>query len=247
MKPKILFLVCCIISLMAIVYGCTNEPDNFAISSDGSKISFDMQGEGKPALVFIHGWGNNRSIWDAQVSHFSEKYKVIAVDLAGFGESGNNRNTWTMASFGEDVAAVINQLKLNQVVLVGFSMGGPVIIETAKKAPEHIVGLVLVDILQNIEMKYSAETISYMGSVYMDLVTSPTPKKLEGIFYKRNPDASFERILSMLKDAPRMGWKESLNDFFDGVMKIVLSRLKRSRLLLFQLIRIKLQQIWKHL
>ena len=214
MKRKNLFLRYCVISLILFIYGCTKEPDNVAISSDGVKISFDKQGDGEPTLIFVHGWGNNRSIWDAQISHFSEKYKVITVDLPGFGESGNNRQTWTMASFGEDVANVINKLDLDQVVLVGFSMGGPVIIETAKKAPEHIAGLVLVDVLQNIEMKYSPETISYMDSVYMDLVTSPTPEKLEGVFYKRNPDASFERILSMLKDAPRTGWKESLNEFF---------------------------------
>ena len=212
MKQKNLFLGYCVIALIIFSYGCTNEPDNVAISSDGVKISFDKQGEGEPTLVFVHGWSNNRSIWDAQISHFSEKYRVIAVDLAGFGKSGNNRNTWTMASFGEDVAAVINKLALDQVVLVGFSMGGPVVIETAKRVPDHVTGLVLVDILQNIEMKYPPEVISYMDSVYMDLVTSPTPEKSEGVFYKRNPDASFERILSMLKDAPRIGWKESLND-----------------------------------
>ena len=213
MKRKNLLLGYCVIALILFSYGCTNEPDNVAISQDGVKISFDKQGEGEPTLVFIHGWSNNRSIWDSQISHFSEKYRVITIDLAGFGKSGNNRNTWTMSSFGEDVVAVINQLKLNQVVLVGFSMGGPVIIETAKKAPEHIAGLVLVDILQNIEMKYSPAMIGYIDSSYMDLVTSPTPEKLEGVFYKKNPDASFERVLSMLKDAPRIGWKESLNEF----------------------------------
>lgn len=227
MKQKNLFLGYCVIALILFSYGCTNEPDNVAISSDGVKISFDKQGKGKPTLVFIHGWSNNRSIWDAQISHFSEKYEVIAVDLAGFGESGNNRQMWTMASFGEDVATVINKLDLDQVVLVGFSMGGPVVIETAKRVPNRVAGLVLVDALQNIEMKYSPETISYMDSVYMDLVTSPTPEKLEGVFYKRNSDASFERILSMLKDAPRIGWKESLNEFFRWCNEDCIESLKK--------------------
>jgi len=144
MKRKNLFLRYCVISLILFIYGCTKEPDNVAISSDGVKISFDKQGDGEPTLVFIHGWSNNRSIWDAQISHFSEKYKVIAVDLAGFGKSGNNRNTWTMASFGEDVVAVIKQLKLNQAVLVGFSMSGPVIIETAKNYPDLLPGLLII-------------------------------------------------------------------------------------------------------
>jgi pimeloyl-ACP methyl ester carboxylesterase len=227
MKQKNLFLGYCVIALILFSYGCTNEPDNVAISSDGVKISFDKQGEGEPTLVFVHGWSNNRSIWDAQISHFSEKYRVIAVDLAGFGKSGNNRNTWTMASFGEDVAAVINKLALDQVVLVGFSMGGPVVIETAKRVPDHVTGLVLVDNLQNIEMKYSPEMIGYMDSVHMDLVTSPTPEKLEGVFYKRNPDASFERILSGLKDVPQIGWKESQNELFRWCNEDCIESLKK--------------------
>lgn len=70
-----------------------------------------------------------------------------------------------------------------------------------------------MDVLQNIEMMYSPEIISSIDSVYMDLVTVPTPEKMKP-FYKRNPEASFERVLSMLKDVPRIGWKESLNEFF---------------------------------
>ncbi|MCK4699338.1 MAG: alpha/beta hydrolase [Bacteroidales bacterium] len=215
MKQKNLFLGYCVIALILFSYGCTNEPDNVAISSDGVEISFDKQGKGEPTLVFVHGWTNNRSIWDAQMSHFSEKYRVIAVDLAGHGQSGDNRTTWTMSSFGEDVVAVINQLKLDQVVLVGFSMGGPVIIEAAKKAPEHVAGLVLVDNLQNIEMKIPPEMIGFMDSLMMDLVTNPTNEKLVSLgFYKRNPDASFERVLSFLKDGPRPSWNGSINEYF---------------------------------
>ncbi len=213
MKRKILCLVGCIISLVVIIYGCTNEPDNAAISSDGVKISFDIQGEGEPTLVFIHGWSNNRSIWDTQVAHFSQKYKVIAVDLPGFGESGNNRQKWTMASYGEDVATVINKLSLDQVVLIGFSLGAPVVIEAAKRVSNQVVGVVLVDWLQDIEMQYPPEVISYLDSVFMDVVTTPTIEKMKP-FFRKNKEASFERLLSMLKDAPRIGWRESLIDIF---------------------------------
>jgi len=218
MKRKILFLDCCIISLSLIICSCTNEPDNVAISSDGVKISFDQQGKGKPAIIFVHGWSINRSVWVAQMAHFSEKYRVIAVDLPGFGESGYNRTNWTMASFGEDVAAVIKKLNLKRVVLVGFSMGGSVIIETAKASPENLIGLVLVDVLQDVEMKYSPEMLTYMDSVLMDVVTNPTNEKLVGGgFYKKNPEASFKRVLSMLsahKNTSRIGWRESIDDFF---------------------------------
>ena len=58
-----------------------------------------------------------------------------------------------MESFSEDVIAVINKLDLHKVVLVGFSMGGPVVIETANKIPDRILGVVLVDVLQNCEVQ----------------------------------------------------------------------------------------------
>jgi len=136
MKRKNLFLSCCVIAFVLFGYSCTKKPDNVAISSDGVKISFDQQGKGEPVIIFVHGWSNNKSVWDAQMAHFSEKYRVIAVDLPGFGESGYNRTNWTMASYGEDVAGVIKKLNLKQVVLVGFCSGAYNIIETAKRVPK---------------------------------------------------------------------------------------------------------------
>ena len=109
-----------------------------AISADGVSIAYEVRGEGEPALVFVHGWSNNRNTWEAELAHFSQKYKVVAIDLAGFGASGNNREKWTMGAFGEDVAAVIKQIGLDDAVLIGHSMGGPVILEAAKRIPESI-------------------------------------------------------------------------------------------------------------
>lgn len=212
MKSGTLFWIFSIF-LMLIILGCGNKPDNMAISSDGVKISFDLQGEGQPALVFVHGWSNNRTVWETQVSLFSKDYKVIAVDLAGFGESGNNRQSWTMASFGSDVAAVINKLKLDQVVLIGFSMGAPVVIETAKIVSDRVIGLVLVDDLQDVDRRYPPEVISYMDSFFMDVITAPTIDKMKP-FFRNNPEASFERVLSMINDVPRTGWRESINSYF---------------------------------
>jgi len=83
----------------------------------------------------VHGWTNNNTIWDLQVPVLSEKYQVVAIDLAGHGKSGNERSQWTMSAFGEDIAAVVHAAKLENVILVGFSMGGPAIVEAAKLLP----------------------------------------------------------------------------------------------------------------
>jgi pimeloyl-ACP methyl ester carboxylesterase len=218
MKTRNLFLGYCVIALILFSYGCTNKPENVAISFDGVKVSFSQMGKGEPAILFVHGWANRANIWDETMSHFSGKYKTVAVELFGSDESYNNRDDWSMALFGEDVAAVIKKLKLNQVVLVGFSMGSAVIAETAKLLPEKIIGLVLVDDLQDVEMKYAPEMIAVMDSFMMDLVTAPTNEKLvNGGFYKKNQEKSFQRVETMLKSSSQTGWKRSLQSYFKWI------------------------------
>lgn len=221
------FLTCFTIAFLLTYSSCNIESEKFATSSDGVKISYEKAGKGNPTLLFIHGWTNNRSIWDEQISHFSKQYNVIAVDLAGCGKSGNNRDIWTMASFGDDVVSVIKHLDVDQVILVGFSMGGPVAIEAANKVPERIAGIVLVDNLQDIEIKYSPEAISYIDSMMMEMVTNPNREKLEGRFYKKNQDESYTRILAMLQGVSQIGWKESLNENFRWVNEDCIKSLKK--------------------
>lgn len=231
MKRKNLILICWIIALILFSIACTKKPDNVALSSDGVKISFDQQGKGKPVIIFIHGWANTKSVWDEQMTHFSGKYRVIAIDLPGFGESGYNRTNWTMESFGKDVAAVIKKLNLKQVVLVGFSLGAYVSIETAKTAPENLIGLILVDEIKDVGMKYSAEMIAYIDSLLMDIVTNPTNEKLVGGgFYKKNHEESYEQVLSMLsahKNTSRVGWKESLDEALRWLNEDCIESLKK--------------------
>ena len=118
-------------------------------SADGVPISYQMAGEGPVSMVFVHGWLCDRDYWKEQLDYFAQFHRVVALDLAGHGDSGLNRDEWTLPAFGEDVAAVINGLGLERVVLVGHSMGGPVIVEAARIAPREVIGLVAVDALQN--------------------------------------------------------------------------------------------------
>jgi pimeloyl-ACP methyl ester carboxylesterase len=227
-KTLKIFFMC--FSIVLLLLGCgkkEEEPINVpeketeptitvdsAISADGVSIVYEVRGEGEPALVFVHGWSNNRVVWEAELAHFSQKYKVVAIDLAGFGASGNNREMWTMESFGDDVVAVLDKIHRKDVILIGFSMGGPVVIEAAKQVPGHIVGIVLVDTLKNVERVFSQEDINYVLKDYMDMVTELRIEKIKQ-FVKKNQEESSKRIIStMLKDVPKVGWSESLRDFF---------------------------------
>jgi pimeloyl-ACP methyl ester carboxylesterase len=97
-----------------------------ATSRDGIPLAFEVHGVGTPSLVFVHGWSCHRGCWRGQVGPLAGRYQTVAVDLAGHGESGVGRRAWTMAAFGEDIVAVVEQLGLGEVVLIGHSMGGDV-------------------------------------------------------------------------------------------------------------------------
>lgn len=116
-----------------------------ARSSDGIPLSFEVHGSGAPALVFVHGWSCDRRYWSCQLAAFAARHQAVAVDLAGHGESGGGRQTWSMAAFGDDVAAVVRHLGLGEVVLIGHSMGGDVVVETALRLRDQVLGVVWAD------------------------------------------------------------------------------------------------------
>src|SRR5688500_18343218 len=74
-----------------------------ARSADGVPIPFDVQGQGEPTLVLVHGWAFDRHLWDEHAPRLARRHRVVTLDLAGHGESGKQRARWTMAAFGEDL------------------------------------------------------------------------------------------------------------------------------------------------
>lgn len=138
-----------------------DPPTRMTLSPDSIPIAYEVHGEGSPALVFVHGSSCDRSYWAAQIEPFSRDFRVVAVDLAGHGESGLGRETYSMASFGADIAVVVEDLALERVILVGHSMGGDVIAEAARLLPGRVEGLIWVD-------------------TYKRLGTYRTPEQLEG-------------------------------------------------------------------
>jgi pimeloyl-ACP methyl ester carboxylesterase len=116
-----------------------------AASADGIPIHYKLYGKGEVSLVFVHDWCTNMKYWEEQIPSFGVNFKVVTLDLAGHGQSGIGRTTWTMEAFGEDVAAIVEKLDLQKVVLVGHGMGGPVILEAAKLIPDRAIGLVGAD------------------------------------------------------------------------------------------------------
>jgi pimeloyl-ACP methyl ester carboxylesterase len=124
-----------------------------ATSADGIPIHYKLYGKGDVSLVFVHEWCTNMKYWEEQIPSFGVNFKVVTLDLAGHGQSGIDRATWTMEAFGQDVAAVVKKLDLQNVVLIGHGMGGPVILEAAKLIPDRTIGLVGADSFHDLYME----------------------------------------------------------------------------------------------
>lgn len=119
-------------------------------SADGVSIVYSTAGDGDTALIFIHGGLANRSFYEEQFHAFSGRYRVIALDLAGHGESGKDRKTWGIAPFASDVKAVADAERVKRAVLLGNSLGGPVAIEAALLMPGRVIGVVGIDTFQDL-------------------------------------------------------------------------------------------------
>ena len=117
-----------------------------AASVDGLKIHSSVSGSGRGAIVFVHGWTCDSSSWAAQVPVFAKKYRVLTLDLPGHGKSASPADgKFSMELFARAVEAVRAEARVDRIVLVGHSMGAPVIRQYARLYPQHVAGLVAVD------------------------------------------------------------------------------------------------------
>lgn len=120
-------------------------------------IGYSDCGDSDTTLLFIHGWCIDKSYWSYQADYFCDRYRVVLVDLPGFGSPAEGRTEWTIEQFGSDIAAVIADLDLRKVVLIGHSMGGAVALEAAATYPDRIIGFVGVDNFKGIGRAIDAD------------------------------------------------------------------------------------------
>src|ERR1700685_1487314 len=117
-----------------------------AATVDGLKINSASTGKGPKTVILVHGWTCDETTWNEQVPVLSKKYRVLTLDLLAHGKSGSPADgKLTMDLFARAVEAVRAEAKAERVVLVGHSMGTPVIVQYARLYPQHVAALVFVD------------------------------------------------------------------------------------------------------
>lgn len=116
----------------------------FAEVDDGVNLFFRDVGRGRP-LVFLHGWTMTHQVWDRQVQDLAADYRLILPDLRGHGDSDKPVGPYDPARHAADVGALMEQLDLRDVTLVGWSFGGMTAMKTAAAHPERLAQLVLIN------------------------------------------------------------------------------------------------------
>jgi pimeloyl-ACP methyl ester carboxylesterase len=164
--------------------------------AEGVAMAYVARGTGSPALVFVHCGNCRMEIWSETLDAFAGDHRVVAMDLPGYGRSpAGPRESFSLPGYGADVAALVEHLGLERVILVGNSLGGPVALEAARLlGTERVLGVVAVDTLQNVEMKWPEEGWRKLAEAYRSDFRGTCDQMMLGLLPEDAPAADRERI-----------------------------------------------------
>jgi len=176
----------------------TNKPID--VIRNGVQIAYNSCGDADTTLLFVHGWCINKEYWDPQVKFFCPSYKVVTIDLPGFGLSGKNRTTWNFDEYTEDIKAVIEQLHLKNVILLGHSMSGDLILNVSNKYPRLVAGIVGVDNLHEPGAPMSAEqqkeTVAFFDMLSSGFDSTVNKYMTQSLFQPSTDTAIVNRVMN---------------------------------------------------
>lgn len=109
-----------------------------------TRIAYTDSGKGT-AVVLLHGFLENSTMWDYFIADFSKKYRIITIDLLGHGNTDSLGYVHSMEDNADVVHAVLSELKIRKAVLVGHSMGGYVALAFAELYADNVKGMVLLN------------------------------------------------------------------------------------------------------
>jgi sigma-B regulation protein RsbQ len=193
----------------------------FAATVDGLKIHSSVAGKGAKTVILVHGWTCDDSSWSEQIAALSKDYRVVTLDLPGHGRSDSPKDgKFSMDLFARAVESVRAEAKADRVVLVGHSMGTPVIVRYAQLYPQHTVGLVFVDgVTPGIVPPPSSTASASVGSPG-DAMGGPDGRKnreamIRSLFTPATAPAIQTRVLNMMLAAPEATAVGAMNATFD--------------------------------
>ncbi len=158
------------------------------VDSEGASIYYEVHGEG-PAVMLVHGSGGHHTAWWQQVPVLARNYRVITLDLFGFGNSSVLSDEFDAAVFPANVLAVLDAANAESAVLVGQSLGAAVALKFAVACSERVVGVILAQSIGGIDDAELADGVrsaraAAQGVPLLDRLLSRS-------FQEREPEKTF--------------------------------------------------------
>ena len=146
---------------------------------DGIRVGYSICGSG-PDLLLLHGWGCDRSVFDAFVPALSQTHRVIALDFPGFGESGEPSSVWGAYEYEAMLEAFCDELRIVEPSIICHSFGGRVaIIFASRRKTGRLIFADAAGIKPRRSLSYYLKVYSYKLSKWFLLRVLRKPQALD--------------------------------------------------------------------
>jgi pimeloyl-ACP methyl ester carboxylesterase len=208
--------------VLSVNRACGDAPANvldesasrFGKSGD-LRVHYKSVGEGSTAVVFIHGWCCDHSVWRLQAAGLNGKVRMLFVDLPGYGQSDQPKIDYTMDVFARATDAVLQDAGVEKAVLVGHSMGTPVVRQFYRLFPGKTKALVFVDGSLRLFRKDPAEIEKFLSQFNEQAFKESATKYMANAIRPDTPAAIREHIDKLITStSPQVGLS-SFRGLFD--------------------------------
>lgn len=178
-------------------------------------VFYDDVGEDEPtALVLVHGWSCDMSVWSENVGELSATMRTIAIDLPGHGQSRGPARGYTMDYLARGVDAVVRSSGIERAILVGHDSGASVIRQYYRMYPERVAGLIVVD-----GPLQETMTTAMLESFFVDIQGKDSRRAItdhvEGLLHEDMQPEQKRHILETILSTPRTVQIDSLRGATD--------------------------------
>lgn len=192
------------------------------VVNKGVSIAHKSCAGGDTTLLFVHGWAIDQTYWSGQMEEFCPEYHVVTMDLPGHGESGKNRDGWAVEDYASDVRAVMDQLHLENVILIGHSMGGNIILEAALNN-DKVLALVGVDDFKAVGVAYTddmkARIADFINQLRTHFDATAVAYARRNLFQPSTDSAVVQRVLQNVQEVDSVVSTKTMAGVFEYAPK----------------------------
>ena len=157
------------------------------------RIALTVHGNG-PLVLFLHGLGGNRHHWREQLPIFATRFKAVAWDARGYGESDDYEGSLKFEDFSADVLRVLDHFKQHKAHLVGLSLGGRIARNFALRHPERVAKLVLANTTPGFDALTPDEVKKFVAER-----RNRTPESMRALISRHARPGAYEDLLASFK------------------------------------------------